>query len=78
METYECVPLFCLVFHILIAVYSRKRAPAWTDRIMYTTHTDDPVLPQDTAVESLLYTSIPSYTTSDHVRTFVTQRRLVH
>lgn len=68
VETYECVPSPCSVLHVLIAMYSRKRAPAWTDRIMYTTHTDAPDHPQDTAIENLLYTSIPSYTTSDHVR----------
>ncbi|KAH9952017.1 Endonuclease/exonuclease/phosphatase [Amylocystis lapponica] len=43
-----------------------KRVPAWTDRIMYATHTDSPDTPQQSSVENHLYTSIPSYTTSDH------------
>ncbi|KAF8506357.1 inositol polyphosphate phosphatase [Hysterangium stoloniferum] len=43
--------------------YSTKRTPSWTDRILYATYTDSP----DTSkVIPLLYTSIPSYTTSDH------------
>ena len=50
---------------------SRKRAPAWTDRIMYTTYADAPDHPQDSAIVNLLYTTIPSYTTSDHVRLFM-------
>ncbi|KAH8106784.1 Endonuclease/exonuclease/phosphatase [Cristinia sonorae] len=46
--------------------YDLKRAPAWTDRIMYTTYADSPDTPQVSAITNALYTSIPSYTTSDH------------
>ncbi|OSD08609.1 DNase I-like protein [Trametes coccinea BRFM310] len=46
--------------------YDPKRMPAWTDRIMYATHADAPDAPQISNVANLLYTSIPSYTTSDH------------
>ena len=47
---------------------SSKRLPAWTDRIMYISHPDSPDTPQESAITNVLYTSIPSYTTSDHVR----------
>lgn len=43
---------------------SGKRTPAWTDRILYATHTDTP---GQSNIKNVLYTSIPSYTTSDHV-----------
>ncbi|PCH37835.1 skeletal muscle/kidney enriched inositol 5-phosphatase [Wolfiporia cocos MD-104 SS10] len=43
-----------------------KRTPAWTDRIMYTTHSDSPDTPQESNITNVLYTTIPSYTTSDH------------
>ncbi|KAJ3538359.1 hypothetical protein NMY22_g5200 [Coprinellus aureogranulatus] len=43
--------------------YSTKRIPSWTDRILYATHTDTP---QRSSIKNLLYTSVPSYTTSDH------------
>ncbi|KAF7973389.1 hypothetical protein HWV62_15166, partial [Athelia sp. TMB] len=46
--------------------YSTKRTPSWTDRIMYTTYTDTPDTPEISNIDNLLYTSIPSYTTSDH------------
>ncbi|KAH7912215.1 Endonuclease/exonuclease/phosphatase [Hygrophoropsis aurantiaca] len=46
--------------------YSTKRTPSWTDRVMYTTHTDSPDTPEISNITNLLYTSIPSYTTSDH------------
>ena len=52
----------------LTHLVSLKRAPAWTDRIMYTTYSDSPETPTHSAVTNALYTSIPSYTTSDHVR----------
>ncbi|KAI0818647.1 skeletal muscle/kidney enriched inositol 5-phosphatase [Irpex lacteus] len=47
--------------------YDLKRHPAWTDRIMYATYTDSPDTPQKSNITNALYTSIPSYTTSDHV-----------
>ena len=43
------------------------RTPSWTDRIMYTTYADSPDTPEESLITNLLYTSIPSYTTSDHV-----------
>lgn len=46
---------------------SAQRTPSWTDRILYTTHTDSPDTPDESNITNLLYTSIPSYTTSDHV-----------
>ncbi|TFK30074.1 skeletal muscle/kidney enriched inositol 5-phosphatase [Coprinopsis marcescibilis] len=46
--------------------YSPKRTPSWTDRILYTTYTDSPDEPEKTNIRNLIYTSIPSYTTSDH------------
>jgi hypothetical protein len=47
---------------------SDKRTPSWTDRIMYATYTDSPDNPEESGITNLLYTSVPSYTTSDHVR----------
>ncbi|KAI0345315.1 skeletal muscle/kidney enriched inositol 5-phosphatase [Trametopsis cervina] len=46
--------------------YDPKRHPAWTDRIMYTTYSDTPETPFKSNVTNALYTSVPSYTTSDH------------
>lgn len=46
--------------------YDTKRLPAWTDRIMYASHTDSLEHPFDSTITNCLYTSIPSYTTSDH------------
>ncbi|KAJ6623479.1 skeletal muscle/kidney enriched inositol 5-phosphatase [Mycena sp. CBHHK59/15] len=46
--------------------YSEKRTPSWTDRILYTTHTDSPDTPDKSNITNLLYTSVPGYTTSDH------------
>jgi hypothetical protein len=46
--------------------YSGQRTPSWTDRILYATHSDSPDITDGSAITSLLYTSIPSYTTSDH------------
>lgn len=46
--------------------YDLKRLPAWTDRVMYATHTDLPENPHNSTITNCLYTSIPSYTTSDH------------
>ena len=42
---------------------SEKRLPAWTDRILYATYTDSH---DASGITPLIYTSIPSYTTSDH------------
>jgi len=47
---------------------STKRTPSWTDRVLYATHTDCPDTLDKSNITNLLYTSIPSYTTSDHVR----------
>ncbi|KAI0636729.1 Endonuclease/exonuclease/phosphatase [Trametes polyzona] len=46
--------------------YDPKRMPAWTDRIMYATHADPPDASQPSGISNVLYTAIPSYTTSDH------------
>jgi len=46
--------------------YSGKRTPSWTDRIFYATYTDSPDTPDQSNIINVLYTSIPSYTTSDH------------
>lgn len=46
--------------------FSTKRIPAWTDRILFTTYLDSPTTPEVSYIEPLLYTSVPSYTTSDH------------
>lgn len=43
---------------------SEHRLPAWTDRILYASASDKSTT--QSSIESLLYTSIPSYTTSDH------------
>ncbi|THH14853.1 hypothetical protein EW146_g5539 [Bondarzewia mesenterica] len=46
--------------------YNIQRPPSWTDRVLYTTYTDSPDTPDKTAITNLLYTTIPSYTMSDH------------
>ncbi|THU82266.1 DNase I-like protein [Dendrothele bispora CBS 962.96] len=46
--------------------YSGKRMPSWTDRVLYATHTDSADTPDISNITNILYTSIPSYTTSDH------------
>ncbi|KAI3600008.1 inositol polyphosphate phosphatase [Moniliophthora roreri] len=46
--------------------YSTKRTPSWTDRILYTTYTDSPDDLETSSITNCCYTSIPSYTTSDH------------
>ena len=43
---------------------SQQRLPAWTDRILYVSASDQSIT--QSSIEPLLYTSIPSYTTSDH------------
>ncbi|KAH9079380.1 inositol polyphosphate phosphatase [Lactarius deliciosus] len=47
--------------------YSHQRTPAWTDRILYTTYSDSSDTTEDSAITEVLYTAIPSYTTSDHL-----------
>lgn len=49
---------------------SSKRTPSWTDRVLYTTYSDDPQTPEKSNITNLLYTSVPGYTTSDHVNPF--------
>ncbi|KAL5529679.1 hypothetical protein ACEPAG_5664 [Sanghuangporus baumii] len=46
--------------------YNEKRSPAWTDRVMFASYFDSPDSPEKSSIEPILYTSIPSYTTSDH------------
>lgn len=45
---------------------SSKRLPAWTDRILFATHTDTPTIPEQSSIKCLTYTSVPSYIASDH------------
>lgn len=52
----------------MLSGYSGQRTPSWTDRILYATYSDSPDITDGSNITSLLYTSIPSYTTSDHVR----------
>ena len=52
---------------LTVHLHSSKRMPAWTDRVMYATHSDSPDTPQASNITNVLYTAIPSYTTSDHV-----------
>ncbi|KAJ1310455.1 hypothetical protein OPQ81_007188 [Rhizoctonia solani] len=47
-------------------IFSEKRLPAWTDRIFYTTYLDSPATPETSYITPVLYTSVPSYSTSDH------------
>lgn len=49
---------------------SFHRTPSWTDRVLYTTYSDDPQTPEISNITNLLYTSVPGYTTSDHVKLF--------
>ena len=53
---------------IRLIPYSGQRTPSWTDRIMYATYSDSADATDPSGITNLLYTSIPSYTTSDHVR----------
>lgn len=46
---------------------SSHRTPSWTDRALYATYSDDPETPEKSNITNLLYTSVPGYTTSDHV-----------
>jgi hypothetical protein len=46
--------------------YNAQRTPSWTDRVLYSTYTDSPDTPDESNITNILYTSIPSYTTSDH------------
>ncbi|QRW26927.1 mitochondrial carrier protein [Rhizoctonia solani] len=49
-----------------VNTFSQKRLPAWTDRILYTTYLDSPATPEASYIIPMLYTTVPSYTTSDH------------
>jgi hypothetical protein len=46
--------------------YDTRRTPSWTDRILYTTYADSLDDPEKSKITNLLYTTVPSYTTSDH------------
>jgi len=55
-----------------VGKYSGKRTPSWTDRVLYAT-VSDPVDDVEvtqasggSVIENIVYTSVPSYTTSDH------------
>lgn len=43
--------------------------------MLYATYTDDPDTPEKSNITNLLYTSVPGYTTSDHVNLF---RPIIH
>ena len=62
---------------MLTPFLSSKRTPSWTDRVLYSTYTDSPDKPDESNITNLLYTSIPSYTTSDHVRIPSPRKRLL-
>lgn len=51
--------------HGAVDRYDPRRAPAWTDRVLFASHADPPSGGASTIVP-LLYTTVPSYTTSDH------------
>ncbi|VDB82923.1 unnamed protein product [Peniophora sp. CBMAI 1063] len=64
-EFWDFAPTYkCIIGDV--AGYNTKRTPSWTDRVLYTTYHDDPARPEESAIQNLLYTSIPGYTTSDH------------
>ncbi|KAI6045700.1 inositol polyphosphate phosphatase [Pisolithus marmoratus] len=46
--------------------YNTKRSPSWTDRVLYATYTDSPASPEHSNINNISYTSVPSYTSSDH------------
>ncbi|KAL9715289.1 hypothetical protein Ac2012v2_001951 [Leucoagaricus gongylophorus] len=46
--------------------YSSRRMPSWTDRVLYATYSDSPGNGAHSNITNVLYTSIPSYITSDH------------
>ena len=55
------------LLHSSIVSFSEKRTPSWTDRVMYSTYSDSPDDADESNITNLLYTSIPSFTASDHV-----------
>ncbi|KAF9454631.1 DNase I-like protein [Macrolepiota fuliginosa MF-IS2] len=67
VDKYRWVPVYAHL-DIKTKVYpiSPKRTPSWTDRVLYTTFTDPPEDISRSNITNMLYTSIPSYTTSDH------------
>ena len=67
-DTYRFVSMTLLLDHIIHLFFSLNRTPSWTDRILYATYADSPDRFNESNITNLLYTSIPSYTTSDHVR----------
>jgi len=71
VDQYEYV-IYPSPLRLLTKVDSTKRTPSWTDRIMYATHTDSPETPEKSNIANILYTSIPSYVTSDHVSFLIT------
>lgn len=50
----------------LVHFLSPKRIPSWTDRILFTTAGDHPSDLSKSLITPLVYTPVPSYTTSDH------------
>lgn len=67
VDKYEWVVFVPNVIVLLIFISSTRRTPSWTDRILYTTYADSLDDPEKSKITNLLYTTVPSYTTSDHV-----------
>lgn len=68
IDLYKLVYFFIRFFPFFYGYFfSMKRIPAWTDRVLYTTYHDTPENGAETSkITPLVYTSVPSYTTSDH------------
>lgn len=66
VDKYRSVTTYATIWNAKY-LCSTKRVPSWTDRIMYSTYTDSFDTPDQSNIDNLLYTSIPSFTSSDHV-----------
>jgi len=68
VDTYRSVHVYRLHMSVLELMTpgsnSEQRLPAWTDRILFASASD--LSTTQSSIEALLYTSIPSYTISDH------------
>ncbi|KAF8343971.1 inositol polyphosphate phosphatase [Cantharellus anzutake] len=49
-----------------VTEYNACRVPSWTDRILYTTASDEPSNPTQSNIKNILYTTILAFTKSDH------------
>ena len=52
---------------LILVFFSSRRMPSWTDRVLYATYSDSPGNGAHSNITNVLYTSILSYITSDHV-----------